>query len=78
MRDFIFNENLDRVKFINAAQTFPFIINYKENGESKITRFKSKGHPLGFKKANVLQSEEEEEIKITELKCGHMLFNNWA
>ncbi|KAB8039459.1 SpoIIE family protein phosphatase [Silvanigrella paludirubra] len=62
----IFNENLDRVKFINAAHSYPYLINYKEAGDTKISRFKSKGHTLGIKHNHFSNNEHEEEIKIME------------
>ena len=76
----IFNEKMDRVKFINAAHTFPYLINYNENGEIKITRFKSKGRGLGFKNSTHSSPEHEEEIKVIdyEFKENSMicLFSN--
>lgn len=58
----VFNENINRVKFINAAYSFPYLINYEETGETKITRFKSRGQLLGHKTS----SEHDEEIKVIE------------
>lgn len=66
----IFNDKLDRVKFINAAHSFPYLINYKEAGETKISRFKSKGHTLGIKNAPKHVTEQEEEIKIMEYELN--------
>jgi hypothetical protein len=57
---------LDRVKFINAAHSYPYLINYKEAGDTKISRFKSKGHTLGIKHNHSSNNEHEEEIKIME------------
>ncbi|APJ03318.1 SpoIIE family protein phosphatase [Silvanigrella aquatica] len=62
----IFNEKLDRVKFINAGHTFPYLINYYDGKETKITRFKSKGQLLGNKSAENASAESEEEIKVVE------------
>jgi serine phosphatase RsbU (regulator of sigma subunit) len=62
----IFNEKMDRVKFINAAHSFPYLVNYKEAGDTKITRFKSRGQTLGFKSTDNPVSEHDEEIKVIE------------
>ncbi len=70
----IFNETLNRIKFINAGHNFPYLIEYKEKDEIKISRFKAKGHSLGIKKSAA--SETQEEIKIAEYEYnnGSMLF----
>lgn len=66
MEVLIFNENLDRVKFINAAHSFPYHIHYKDNGEIKITRFKSRGHIIGYKNPVTTNPEFDEELKVVE------------
>ncbi|WGL59331.1 SpoIIE family protein phosphatase [Pigmentibacter sp. JX0631] len=60
----VLDDNLNRVKFINAGHSFPYLVEYNEKDEIKISRFKSKGHSLGVKQNN--SSLAEEEIKITE------------
>lgn len=74
----IFNETLNRIKFINAGHNFPYHIEYKEKDEIKISRFKTKGHSLGIKKT--IGSEAHEEIKIAEYEYNNnsiiFLFTN--
>ena len=60
----ILDNNLSRVKFINAGHNFPYLVEYSEKDEIKISRFKTKGHSLGIKQNNL--SLPEEELKIVE------------
>lgn len=63
----IFNEDMSHFKFFNAGHTFPYLINYTDNEEIKITRLKSRGHTLGYKSLDRIPPHDEElEIKATE------------
>lgn len=74
----IFNQEINRVKFINAGHLFPYLIEYAEKDKIKISRFKTKGHSLGLKNSN--NTGNEEEIKIAEYEFNNnsalLLFTN--
>ncbi|MGY3804055.1 PP2C family protein-serine/threonine phosphatase [Pigmentibacter ruber] len=70
----ILDNNLSRVKFINAGHNFPYLVEYSEKDEIKISRFKTKGHSLGIKQNNLSLPEEELKIVEYEFKDKSLIF----